>query len=80
VLSARVEESDGRPASGLAVRLVMLMPSMDMAPVETPLALRADGTYTARATFPMSGAWQVRVELTPPGATPAHTDFDVPVR
>jgi nitrogen fixation protein FixH len=80
VVSARVEESDGRPASGLSVRLLMTMPAMDMTPVETPLALNADGAYAARTTFPMSGAWLVRVELAPPGAAPTHTDFDVPVR
>jgi len=44
------------------------------------LALNADGAYTARTTFPMSGAWLVRVELTPPNATSLHADFDVPVR
>jgi hypothetical protein len=79
-ITAKIVESDGRPVSNVAAQLVMTMPTMDMAPVETPLALSADGAYTARATFPMSGAWLVRVELTSPGASPVRADFDVPVR
>jgi len=79
-ITAQIEDSDGRPARDVTARLIMTMPTMDMAPIEAPLALNADGAYTARATFPMSGAWLVRVELTPPNATPLRADFDVPVR
>jgi hypothetical protein len=79
-ITAQIEGSDGRPVSDVTARLIMTMPTMDMAAVETSLALNADGVYTARATFLMAGAWLLRVELTPPGATPLHADFDVPVR
>jgi nitrogen fixation protein FixH len=79
-VTARIENSDGRPVGDVTARLMMTMPTMDMAPVEAALALNADGAYTARTAFPMSGAWLVRVELTPPGATPVRADFDVPVR
>jgi YtkA-like protein len=79
-ITAQVQDSDGRPVHDVTARLVMSMPTMDMSPVEAPLTLSADGAYTARPTFPMSGAWLVRVELTLPGATPLHADFDVPVR
>ncbi|HEY7019982.1 MAG TPA: FixH family protein [Ktedonobacterales bacterium] len=79
-ITAQIEDSDGRPVRDVTARLIMSMPTMDMSPVEAPLTLKADGAYTARATFPMSGAWLVRVELTPPGAAPLRADFDVPVR
>lgn len=79
-ITAQIEDSDGRPVRDVMARLIMTMPTMDMSPVEAPLTLSADGAYTARATFPMSGAWLVRVALTPPGASPLHADFDVPVR
>ena len=79
-ITARIVDSDGRPVSDVAARLILTMPAMDMTPVETPLALNADGAYTARTTFPMSGAWLVRIELTPPGAASLRADFDVPVR
>jgi hypothetical protein len=79
-VTAQIEDSDGRPVSDVTARLIMTMPTMDMSPVETPLTLDRDGAYTARTTFPMSGAWLVRVELTPPNATPLRADFDVPVR
>ncbi|HEY7094268.1 MAG TPA: FixH family protein [Ktedonobacterales bacterium] len=79
-ITAQIEDSGGRPVRDVTARLIMTMPTMDMSPVEAPLALNADSAYTARATFPMSGAWLVRVELTPPGATPLRADFDVPVR
>jgi nitrogen fixation protein FixH len=79
-VTARIVDSDGRPVSDVAARLIMTMPAMDMTPTETPLTARADGAYSARATFPMSGAWLVRIELTPPDAAPLHADFDVPVR
>jgi len=79
-VSARVEGSDGRPVTDLAARLVMTMPTMEMGPVATPLTPNADGTYAARTNFPMSGAWLVRVELTPAGAAPLRADFEVPVR
>jgi YtkA-like len=79
-VTARITASDGRAATDLAARLVMTMPTMDMAPIESPLALNEDSAYIARTAFPMSGAWLVRVELTPGGATPLRADFDVPVR
>ena len=79
-IAAQIEDSDGSPVRDVAARLMLTMPTMDMSPLEAPLTLNADGAYTARATFPMSGAWLVRVELTSPGAAPLHADFDVPVR
>jgi hypothetical protein len=79
-VTSQIEDSDGRPVRDVTARLIMTMPAMDMSPVEAPLALNADGAYTARTTFPMSGAWLVRVELTPPNAASLHADFDVPVR
>ena len=79
-ITAQIEDSDGSPARDVTARLILTMPTMDMAPIEAPLALNAEGAYTARTTFPMSGAWLVRVELTPPNATPLRADFDVPVR
>jgi hypothetical protein len=79
-ITARIEGDDGRAMNDVAARLIMTMPAMDMAPSETPLTTSGDGRYTARTSFPMSGAWLVRVELTPPGATPLRADFDVPVR
>jgi hypothetical protein len=80
IVQARVEDVDGHPAKGLAARLTMTMPTMEMATVETPLALNADGTYQALVTFAMAGEWRVRVELAPPGAAAVRADFDVPVR
>jgi hypothetical protein len=79
-VTAQLEDSDGRLVRDVTARLIMTMPTMDMSPIKAPLALNADGAYTARTTFPMSGAWLVRVELTPTGAAPLHADFDVPVR
>jgi nitrogen fixation protein FixH len=76
----RIEDGDERPASDVTARLVMTMPTMDMAPIEAFLVPTADGAYAAHATFPMSGSWLVRVEVTPPGAAPLRADFDVPVR
>jgi YtkA-like protein len=78
-VNARIETSDGHRATDLATRLMLTMPTMDMAPVEIPLTRSEDGAYVARATFPMAGAWLARVELTPPGAAPLRADFDVPV-
>jgi hypothetical protein len=78
-VTARVETSDGHPATDLAARLALTMPTMDMAPVEIPLASDEDGAYVARTSFPMAGAWLAVVELTPPGAAPLRADFDVPV-
>lgn len=80
IITAQIEDSDGRPVSDVTARLIMSMPTMDMAPLEMALAPSGDGAYTARMTFPMSGAWLVRVELTPPSGAPLHADFDVPVR
>jgi YtkA-like len=80
MVTARVEDVDGHPAMGLAARLTMTMPTMEMATVETPLALNADGIYEALVTLAMAGEWRVRVELTPPGAAAVRADFDVPVR
>jgi nitrogen fixation protein FixH len=79
-ITAQIVDSDGHPVSDVTARLIMTMPAMDMTPVETPLATSADGAYSAHMTFPMSGAWLVRVELTPPEAAPLRADFDVPVR
>ena len=79
-ITARIVDSDDRPVSDVTARLIMTMPAMDMTPVETLLATSAGGAYSARTTFPMSGAWLVRIELTPPGAAPLWADFDVPVR
>jgi YtkA-like protein len=79
-ITAQIADSDGRPVHDVTARLIMAMPTMDMSPIETPLTLNAADAYTARTTFPMSGAWLVRVELTPPNATSLHAYFDVPVR
>jgi hypothetical protein len=79
-VTAQIEDSDGRPVRDVTARLIMTMPTMDMSSVEAPLTLNADGAYTARTTFPMPGAWLVRVELTSTGAAPLRADFDVPVR
>jgi hypothetical protein len=79
-ITARIESSDGRLTTEVSARLILTMPTMDMAPIETTLALSAGGVYSARATLPMTGAWLVRVELTPPGSAPLYADFDVPVR
>ena len=79
-VTAQIEDSDGRSAHDVMARLILTMPTMDMSPVVAPLTLNADGAYTSHTTFPMSGAWLVRVELTPPGAAPLRADFDVPVR
>jgi hypothetical protein len=79
-ITARIETSDGRLTTEVSARLILTMPTMDMTPIQTPLALGADGVYIARTTVPMTGAWLVRVELTPPGSAPLYADFDVPVR
>jgi hypothetical protein len=79
-ITARIVDSDGQQVNDVAARLIMTMPTMDMSPVETPLTLDTVGAYTARTTFPMSGAWLVRVQVTPPGVAPLRADFEVPVR
>jgi nitrogen fixation protein FixH len=80
MVTAKIEDSDGRLVSDVTARLMLSMPTMDMTPVAMALAPSGNGVYTARTTFPMSGAWLVRVELAPLGAAPVHADFDVPVR
>jgi hypothetical protein len=79
-IQARFADDNDRPATNVPARLVMTMPAMDMAPGEALLVPTVDGAYAARTTFPMSGSWLVRVELTPPGAAKLRADFDVPVR
>jgi nitrogen fixation protein FixH len=79
-LIARVEDGDGHLADGLTTRLVMTMPTMEMASLETSLQPSSSGAYWAQTVFPMAGEWLVRVELTSPGAAPIHADFSVPVR
>ena len=72
----RVEDVSGRPLSGATVRYALTMPSMDMAGGAGSARAAGDGVYQLSGAFSTSGAWSLRIGVTPP-ATNGHPQATV---
>lgn len=79
-LAVHVTDATGATITAAQVQLSLTMPAMDMSPVVLATSGDAKGSYTAKTTFPMSGAWTVTVRVTPPGAASVQTTFRIAVR
>lgn len=78
VLTLQVSDSAGAPVNGATLTVVPFMPDHGhgsaVAPVVT--ALGADGKYTVDKLYlAMSGLWEIRVNVTAPGAAPSDVTF-----
>lgn len=70
---------DGQALSGARVDVSLTMLTMDMGANDTNAQETGQGQYQARVAFPMPGAWQVTVRVTPPGGSPVSSTFAVDV-
>ena len=62
------------------VTLASDMESMDMGTDQTNASLQGNNTYIARVQFPMSGLWQIRVNIAVPGSQTVSAVFEVTVQ
>jgi hypothetical protein len=76
---ASLHGQDGQPLSGAQVVVRLTMLTMDMGSNDTAVQDSGQGTYQARVAFPMPGAWQVELLVTPPGGALVSSTFAVDV-
>ncbi len=69
--------STQQPVNNAHVTLESNMETMDMGSDRSSAQLQNNGTYLAHVQFTMSGPWQVRVIVEPPGASPVNVVFEV---
>lgn len=63
-MTVQISDSHGRPVSGAAVTLSLVMPAMDMGQNQVAAKAGAAGIYTATGRFTMPGQWQATVQAT----------------
>ncbi|GAC1353990.1 MAG: hypothetical protein NVSMB42_11180 [Herpetosiphon sp.] len=75
----QVLDGAGKPVNRatVAVEFEMRDMAMNVVPVVTVAAM--DGRYDGRGALSMAGLWDVRVAVTPPGASVVNVVFPVPV-
>ncbi len=61
-LTVQGSDRAGRPVSGAAVTISLVMPSMDMGQNQVPATAAAAGIYTGTGRFTMPGRWQATVQ------------------
>lgn len=81
-LRVTLKEADGKPASGLQVKVTLFMPAMpqmEMAAMhaEATLADQGGGRYEGNIDVPMGGTWQLTVSAMRGGRTVATKKFSV---
>ncbi len=74
-----LEDQHGQAIDGARVQVSLVMVTMDMGVNETTAQGQGQGRYQARVAFLMPGAWQVTVNVSPPGGASASTTFAVDV-
>ena len=72
----QISDSHGRPVSGAAVTISLVMPAMDMGRNQVTAKSGAAGVYTAVGRFTMPGQWQVTVQA---GKGRLHRTLSFPV-
>jgi hypothetical protein len=70
---------DGQVLSGAQVEVSLVMLTMDMGTNDTAAQETGQGQYQARVAFPMPGAWQVTIRVTPSNGTAVSSTFSVDV-
>lgn len=78
VLTLQVSDAAGAPVNGATVTVVPFMPDHGHGSAVVPVvtALGADGKYTVEKLYlAMSGLWEIRVNVTAPGAAPTDVTF-----
>ncbi len=66
-----------QPVTNAQVTLASDMESMDMGTDQTNASLQGNSTYVARVQFPMSGLWQIQVNIAVPGSQTVSAVFEV---
>lgn len=61
-LSVQISDNHGKPVSGAAVTLSLVMPAMDMGQNQVTAKAGAAGVYAGTGRFTMPGQWQVTVQ------------------
>lgn len=72
-----LNETSGLSRSDATLAVSLDMTAMPMPP-NRPATRWSEGAYRGTAIFTMAGAWQVRVRIERPGASPADVVFDIP--
>jgi nitrogen fixation protein FixH len=62
--TANVKEASGQPVAGAVVEISLKMKTMDMGENKARLTEQAPGVYSGKATFTMTGTWEVEVRAT----------------
>ena len=78
VLTLQVMDAAGAPVNGASVTVVPFMPDHGHGSAVMPVvtALGADGKYTVEKLYlAMAGLWELRVNVTAPGAAPSDVTF-----
>lgn len=77
-LSIKVQQSvSQQPITNAHVTIDSNMEDMDMGTEQVEARSQGDGTYLAHVQFSMSGAWQIQVIITSPGAPAINAVFEV---
>ncbi len=63
VFTVQVQESNGKPAPNLNVRLLTTMLDMDMGTEQVTLSPNGHGQYSAQGTLAMNGHWELLILL-----------------
>jgi hypothetical protein len=74
-----VSDAAGKPAAGLAVKVALVMPIMDMGKNEFVAKEVAPGVYEGSGTFSMDDEWEVFVTLQKGKEKPAKHVFNIRV-
>jgi hypothetical protein len=74
-----VSDAPGKPAAGLAVKVALVMPIMDMGKNEFVAKEVAPGVYEGSGTFSMDDEWEVFVTLQKGKEKPAKHIFNIRV-
>ena len=75
-----VNNTSQQPVTNARVTLESDMESMDMGTDQAYASLQGNNIYVARLQFPMSGLWQVRLNIAVPGSQAVSAVFEVTVR
>jgi len=78
-LDLTLQDQHGQAVDGARVQVSLVMVTMDMGVNDMTALGLGQGRYQAKVAFLMPGAWQVTVNVTPPGGASASTTFAVDV-
>ncbi len=61
-MTVQISDNGGRPVSGAAVAISLVMPAMDMGQNQVKASAGAAGVYTAAGRFTMPGQWRATAQ------------------